>query len=149
LSCATLLFAVLAEFQRRRSEKSERVTLNKVYTADIRAAGDLWQSAQVTDVLDLLERHMPQGGQEDLRGFEWRYLWRVCHIGRTPLKGHDDTIRCVAFSLDGKLIATASADKTIIIWDRTSGNSSTVLTGHSADVNSVAFSNDGARLASG
>ncbi len=32
------------------------------------------------------------------------------------LKGHKDTVYCVAYSRDGKLFASGGADKTVIIW---------------------------------
>ena len=28
---------------------------------------------------ELLRAHLPEAGKEDLRGFEWRYLWKLCH----------------------------------------------------------------------
>ena len=34
----------------------------------------------------------------------------------TSLKGHKDTVYCVAYAKDGKLFASGGADKTVIIW---------------------------------
>jgi WD40 repeat protein len=53
----------------------------------------------------------------------------------------------VAFSPDGNLLATASADGTIKLWAR-SGEERATLRGHTASVGYVAFSPDGSRLAS-
>jgi WD40 repeat protein len=54
----------------------------------------------------------------------------------------------VAFNLDGKILASGSRDKTIKLWDVTSGKNIATLKGHSDTVNSVAFSRDGKTLAS-
>eukprot|EP01027_Heterolobosea_sp_BB2_P008699 GEZU01012909.1.p1 GENE.GEZU01012909.1~~GEZU01012909.1.p1 ORF type:complete len:391 (+),score=87.71 GEZU01012909.1:67-1239(+) len=45
------------------------------------------------------------------------------------LKGHTDSITEVAFNYDGKLIATASLDATIKIWDSATGELSTTVEG--------------------
>jgi WD40 repeat protein len=69
----------------------------------------------------------------------------------TSLLGHEDRVWSVAFSLDGKRLASASSDQTIRLWDLTTEDPSaspTILTGHQRDVRSVAFSLDGERLAS-
>ncbi|MBD2236342.1 PD40 domain-containing protein [Aulosira sp. FACHB-113] len=64
------------------------------------------------------------------------------------LKG-DSPVNSVAFSRDGQKLASGSADKTIKIWDMTTGKLLNTLTGHNSPINSVAFSSDGQKLASG
>jgi WD40 repeat protein len=53
----------------------------------------------------------------------------------------------VAFSPDGKRLATASLDKTAKVWDVSSGQESLTLTGHTDGLRGVSFSPDGKRLA--
>ena len=72
------------------------------------------------------------------------------------LKGHDATIRRMAFSPDGTRLAGASGSgqgntwvKTVPIWDVTTGELVMTLRGHTDAVNSVAYSPDGRRLATG
>jgi tetratricopeptide (TPR) repeat protein len=54
----------------------------------------------------------------------------------------------VAYSPDGRRLATASVDQTVRLWDAATGQELLALKGHTDRVNAVAFSPDGRRLAS-
>src|SRR5262249_36124571 len=65
------------------------------------------------------------------------------------LIGHDDMVTSVAFAPSGHLLASASNDKTILLWDVDKRRVLRSLSGHTDHVNSVAFNADGRTLASG
>jgi WD40 repeat protein len=65
------------------------------------------------------------------------------------LEGHTRYVQSVAYAPDGKLLASASSDKTVRVWDSGTGKLIRALEGHQAIVVSVAFSPDGKLLASG
>ncbi|MEH1959058.1 MAG: hypothetical protein V7L05_04040 [Nostoc sp.] len=65
------------------------------------------------------------------------------------LQGHSSWVKSVAFSPDGKTLASGNDDKTIKLWDVKTGAQIRTLQAHSGLVRSVAFSPDGKILASG
>jgi WD40 repeat protein/serine/threonine protein kinase len=54
----------------------------------------------------------------------------------------------VAWSPDGKLIASAGQERTVLLWDAATGELVRVLPGHARSISALAFSRDGKRLAS-
>ena len=76
-------------------------------------------------------------------------LREIREIG-APLTGHTLAVTSVAFSPDGKTLATGSDDSTVRLWDVAARRAlGTPLTGHTNSVRSVAFSPDGRTLATG
>ncbi len=66
----------------------------------------------------------------------------------TYLTGHTEWITSISFSPDNRLIVSGSGDKTVRIWDVSSGHMTHCLYGHDSCVDSVAFSPDGKLIGS-
>jgi WD40 repeat protein len=67
---------------------------------------------------------------------------------RFGLHGLDDNVRALAFSTDGRLLATGSRDKIVRLWEVATGRERHRFLGHVCEVDDVAFSPDGKLLAS-
>ncbi len=70
-------------------------------------------------------------------------------IERNILRGHEGLVSSLAFSLDGKYIASGSYDKTVQLWDLEGNPIGKPFWGHEDVVYAVAFSPDGKYIASG
>jgi WD40 repeat protein/tRNA A-37 threonylcarbamoyl transferase component Bud32 len=129
----------------------EQLLQRTLYASHMNLAHHAWDAASIGRVNELLEQHRPKPGETDLRGFEWYYLYRLCHADLLTLKGHTSSMpaaHSVAFSPDGKRLANAAGDKTVKVRDAQTGQELLSLKG-GGDGDNVVFSPDGKRLASG
>ncbi len=94
----------------------------------------------------LLEFWRPH--QRDLRGWEWFYLNGLCHHDALTIRADTNKLWSVAWSPDGRYLATGGTEGAVKIWDAVSGQALASLPGHASNVLSVLWSPDGRWLAS-
>ena len=146
ISTAVIWRALQAEEQQRAlAEVRELDSRRHAYDAEMNLAFSDWQSGHAARVFDLLERQRPSPEQEDLRGFEWHYLWGLCHrANRGTLAGHEGRVRSIA--VHQRSWITAGDDGTIRIWDPETFALLRTIPSGAEQVVGVAASPDGKRL---
>src|SRR5262249_4503780 len=132
---------IAKENEKRAKEKEKLASDNeKLANAQKLLAGRRFHNAQIYlanlaveagDIprpLDLLESLRTKPDEDDLRTFEWYYLWQRCnHSLRLTCRGHERQVPCVQVSPDGKTIASVSHDNTIRLWNLATGKQSAIF----------------------
>jgi WD40 repeat protein len=147
-----------AEREKQRADDKAREAQREARRADAKAKEAAWGEylAQVgrADTQLLTGNRRAAAGVLDRVSPEYRRTWEYGHLRRradgTPLtlRGHTGRVSAVSYSPDGARIASASADRTVKVWDTQSGTEVATLRGHAGPVTAVSYSPDGSRLAS-
>ena len=130
----------------RVAQASARAAAQLLYVSDLRLAGQAWSAGDPQRCRELLERHRPDSGEKDPRGFEWHYLW---NLGQSP----DETLCAggaplygVCCSPDGRYLAAAGQDSVVRVYDAASQEPLAALDTRQVEVNGIAFGIDGGTL---
>jgi len=136
-----------AEAQKEEAVKQRGISEWNLYIAHMRQAERDWEQGQIGRLHEMLDSHFPQPGQPDLRGWEWYYYLALCHGEARTLFRSSLPARSVAWSPDGKRLATSGDDKKTRVWNASTGQEILALPA-AAGSSQVAWSPDGKRLAS-
>ena len=133
-----------------RIASAKTVLRRNLYTSDMNVAFQNWQAGDAERTQALLTNQIPHAGEEDLRGWEWRYLWgrsRPRELATLEVGGN---ICGLAATRDGTTFATLGFGAPLQLWDAASLQLLATLTNNLKDPSgySVAFSPDGNRLLS-
>jgi WD40 repeat protein/class 3 adenylate cyclase/tRNA A-37 threonylcarbamoyl transferase component Bud32 len=110
-------FAWLAIYAVRQAGRAERTAMEESrqrdlargsqYSAEMNLAQKAYDDGMVARALSLLEKHIPGPDQQkDLRGFEWRYLWRLCQQGDavSTFRFSSNPVTSLAFPAEDHLV---------------------------------------------
>jgi eukaryotic-like serine/threonine-protein kinase len=103
---------------RRLAQAQELAARRTAYAVSMNLVQQALQADNLGRAVELLNQQSPQPGQEDLRGWEWRYLWQFCRSdAKATLCKRRSLISSVSFSSNGSLLAVATDDGDISTWD--------------------------------
>jgi WD40 repeat protein/serine/threonine protein kinase len=121
-----------------------------LYIRDLTFAHQALSYDRTGRALNLLEGHRPGPAQQDVRGFEWFYLWQLCHGERLLLEGHSSHVTQALFwPRDPSLLLTVDGAGHVKGWDAVSGEARQLSMGRLTGVYAAAFTPDGTTLATG
>ena len=137
--------AGLAVWSARVSARQARENLRQAYSSDMNLAMQSFESANLVRLRQILDKYK----DVDFRGWEYDFLENPANpAGKIQTIEHPSEVWNVAFSPDGKTLASASSDRTIRFFETGKGTQIQILRVHLADAWSVAFSADNKYLAS-
>jgi WD40 repeat protein/serine/threonine protein kinase len=129
--------AKIADQERQKAQKNEYQAQMGLYAANLVSAQRHLEANNVRGFYQYFEKCSPE-----LRGWEHDFLYTQVNANEQTLRGHDQVITRVAYSPDGKRLATAAGDSKVMLWDVATGTVVLTFNGHT-----MAFSSDGKRLA--
>jgi WD40 repeat protein len=127
---------------RQSQSDHEQLENNLLYYNRIGQADRSLSANSLDRAGDLLGQCRPE-----LRCWEWKYLTRLCQGDVAILRGHLDVVNSVAYSPDGKALASGSDDGKVRFWDPTRHQELCPPLEKAHPVTSVAFSQQGNRFA--
>lgn len=116
--------ATRAKNEATRAEAAEREARISFYASDMQVADRALAQGDIEKAREILESHVPEPGQFDVRDVAWEYLWKQAHESRGEEIPGAFGIYSMDSSADGRLVATARFGTGLRLWavDEGTGN---------------------------
>ena len=104
---------------REQAQAAELAARRRAYAADMNLVQQALTANDLRRARGLLDRQRPKNGEQDLRGWEWRYLWQSCQ-GDALFQLYQQPLRVLfaGFANDGKVVTFDDAAR-LSLWDAT------------------------------
>jgi eukaryotic-like serine/threonine-protein kinase len=111
-----------AKQEREAAAALELLNRQLKYAGTVALVGKFWNEGHIPQLWEQLNQERPRPDQEDLRGFEWHYLWGQ----GARVRGHrtheaGNVVTAIGFSRDGRLYLSVGRDHTLKLWETTTG----------------------------
>jgi WD40 repeat protein len=94
------------------------VAQGRLYAAQMRLAHAAYKEGRIGAGLALIRAQKPAPGKPDFRGFDWRYLYRLCSQSQGEVIATNTSgFHSVDFSPDGRTVAFGTGDGMVEIFD--------------------------------
>jgi len=100
-----------------RADDGFREATHHLYISHLLLAHEALKGGNAGRAEELLNLWRPKDGASDLRGWEWYYLLEQCRRQGRELRGHVSRVVAVAWSPDGRYLATLSQDGLLRVWN--------------------------------
>ncbi|MHC1766308.1 MAG: WD40 repeat domain-containing serine/threonine protein kinase [Verrucomicrobiia bacterium] len=110
-----------------------------LYAAQMKLAHAACQEGKLGRAMELLRAQQPRPGQSDFRGFDWRFLYRLCLSSSAVLATHSNGFNSVDFSPDGRTVACGRGDGVVELFEVETWRAVPPWTAHDGIVASLAF----------
>lgn len=135
----------IAERERFEATLQRDSARRQLYVSQMNLALRAWDQNNVGRAIELLTSQIPgHASNVDLRGWEWHYLWRLCHSELRALKFLS---LCLAISPDGAFLVSGDDEGTIKMWNADGTREMHAIKAHVGRINALAISRRGDVLA--
>jgi WD40 repeat protein/DNA-binding SARP family transcriptional activator len=147
LAASSALLAQQSNANAERAEEERRIAYVRELSVNAVANLDVDPERSILLALQAVSSSTARGKPVLLEAEEALHRAVMTSRLQFTLRGHSNGVVGIAFSPDGRRIATTSRDQTAKVWDAATGQEILTLSGHTGQLFSIAYSPDGKRLA--